>query len=91
MPLSEDCWSDAFIGPVAVEQGGDQTDMLVGELAGAVLGAGLGEPGADPDGVAVEADALTGGGDAAFAVQEEFQGHRQLEGVSRIWDDRRVC
>ncbi|MFD5164013.1 hypothetical protein ACFWMJ_39210 [Streptomyces hawaiiensis] len=52
--------------------------MVVWELAGAVLGAGLGEPGADLDGVAVDADALAGGGGAAFAVQEEFQ---ELDGL----------
>ncbi|MFJ3213355.1 MULTISPECIES: hypothetical protein [Streptomyces] len=52
--------------------------MVVGELAGAVLGAGLGEPGADLDGVAADADGLAGRRRAAFAVEEEFQ---ELDGV----------
>ncbi|MEU3862803.1 hypothetical protein AB0F03_36820 [Streptomyces sp. NPDC028722] len=52
--------------------------MVVGELAGAVLGADLREPGADLDGVAVDADGLAGCGGAAFAVEEEFQ---ELDGL----------
>ncbi|OKJ81072.1 hypothetical protein AMK32_25750 [Streptomyces sp. CB01883] len=62
----------------SLEQSGDQAYVMVGELAGAVLGAGLGEPGADPDGIAVDTDRLTGGRDAALAVQEELQ---QLDGL----------
>ena len=64
--------------PVPLEQSGDQAYVMVGELAGAVLGAGLGEPGADSDGVAVDAARLAGGRDAALAVQEELQ---QLDGL----------
>jgi hypothetical protein len=40
--LREDRRSGVFGGPVAVEQCGDQADVFVRELAGAVLGAGLG-------------------------------------------------
>lgn len=40
--------------------------MLRGELSGAVLGSGRGEPGADLDGVAVDGDRLPGLGGAAF-------------------------
>lgn len=64
--------------PVLLEQGGDQAYVVVGELAGVVLRAGLGWPGADLDGVAVDADRLARGGDAAFAVQEELQ---ELDGL----------
>lgn len=54
---------DSVLGrPVPVEEGGDQAYVGVGQLAGAVFGAGLGEPGADLDGVAVDADRLAGGG-----------------------------
>nr|WP_247199394.1 hypothetical protein [Streptomyces sp. LBUM 1477] len=52
--------------------------MGLGELAGAVLGAGFGEPGSDLDGVAVDADGLAGCGGAAFAVEEES---KELDGL----------
>lgn len=48
--------------------------MGVGELAVAVLGAGFGKPGAEPDRVAVDDDLLPGTKGAAFAVEGEFQG-----------------
>lgn len=38
-----------------------------------MLDAGFGEPGAEVDGVAVDADGFAGGGGAAFAVEEESQ------------------
>lgn len=50
------------------------------ELAGSVLGAGLGEPGADLDGVAVDSDRLAGRGDAVFAVEEELE---NLDGLGK--------
>ncbi|WP_157977386.1 hypothetical protein [Streptomyces triticisoli] len=52
--------------------------MVVGEPAGAVFGAGFGEPGADLDGVSVDADGLAGCGGAAFAVEKELQ---ELDGL----------
>ncbi|WP_189912928.1 hypothetical protein [Streptomyces albogriseolus] len=56
----------------AVEERGDQAGVGVGRLAGAVLVSGFGEPGTDPDGVAVDAYGLAGRGGAAFAVKEEL-------------------
>lgn len=57
--------------------------MLVGELAGAVLGTGFGEPGTDPDHVTVDADRLAGGRGAAFSVEEELQKlHGLFEGAT---------
>ncbi|MGW7614097.1 hypothetical protein ACWGKW_44155 [Streptomyces sp. NPDC054766] len=52
--------------------------MGLRELAVAVFGAGFGEPGADPDGVAIDDDLLPGCWGAAFAVEEEFQ---ELDGL----------
>lgn len=40
----------------------DQAGVSFGKLAVAVFGTGFGEPGAEPDGVAVDDDLLPGGG-----------------------------
>ena len=60
-------------GPVAVEEGGDEAFVLGVELPGAVLGAGLGEPGADLVDVAVNGDRLPGRGGAALAAEEQLE------------------
>ncbi|WP_432043678.1 hypothetical protein [Streptomyces cadmiisoli] len=64
--------------PVLVEEHGDQVGLALAKLSGPVLDAGLGEPGADSDSVAVDVQGLAGGGGAAFAVEDEFQ---ELDGL----------
>ncbi len=48
--------------------------MVGGELAFAVLGAGLGEPTVDLNGVSVAPEGFTGGGGASVAVVEGAAG-----------------
>ncbi|MFD5272128.1 hypothetical protein [Streptomyces sp. NPDC058335] len=76
--LHDGGWNSVLAGPFPVEERGDQAYVRIGQLAGTVLGTGLGQPGPDPDGVAVDAYGLAGGGGAAFAVQEKFQ---ELDGL----------
>lgn len=52
--------------------------MLRVELPGAVLGAHLGEPGADLDGVAIDGDRLPGRGGAALAMEKQLE---ELDGL----------
>lgn len=52
--------------------------MVLGQLACPVFGAGLGEPGADLDGAAVDGDRLAGGGAAALTVKEQLE---ELDGL----------
>lgn len=59
--LHQDCGDGVLGCPISVEEGGDQACVCFGELAGALPVAGLGQPGANLDGVAVDADRLAGG------------------------------
>lgn len=47
--------------------------MLGWKLTGAVLGARFGEPGPNPDVLAVGSDGFAGGGGPPRAVQEKFE------------------
>ncbi len=62
-----------YLGPFAFEDGCDEAFVLDIEFAGAVLGADLGKPRTDPDGVAVDSDRLAGCGGTAFAMEEQFE------------------
>lgn len=63
-------------GPVAVAEGGDQAGVVAGKLAAAVFGAGFGEPGAEVDGVAVDADGLA-------AWRRGLRGKGEVPGAGR--------
>ncbi|OEJ49498.1 hypothetical protein BGK72_00330 [Streptomyces agglomeratus] len=57
-----------FVSPVSVKESGHETSVPGAQPAAAVLGAGLGEPGADLDGVTAHGDLLTGAGGPALTV-----------------------